>query len=92
MVLVALVIALIEGDMLFVVCQLRRDDIGCKDLLLLDSSIVSEKSAGPLLVRLVSLYSFFFFEKCRDHLNKQQQSVAESLCSSGSAMLNKTLN
>ena len=31
MILVALVIDLIEGEMLFVVCQLRRDVIGCND-------------------------------------------------------------
>lgn len=31
-------------------------------------------------------------EKCKDHLYKQQRSEAGSLCRSGSAMLNKTLN
>ena len=31
MILVALVIYMIEGEMLFVVCQLRRDVIGCND-------------------------------------------------------------
>ena len=31
MVLVILVIDLIEGERLLVVCQLRRDVIGCKD-------------------------------------------------------------
>ena len=31
MVLMALVIDLIEGEVLFVVCQLRRDVIGCKN-------------------------------------------------------------
>ena len=31
MVLVALVIDLIEGGLLFVVCQLRRGVIGCND-------------------------------------------------------------
>ena len=31
MILVALVIDLIEGELLFVVCQLRRGVIGCND-------------------------------------------------------------
>ena len=57
MILVALVIDLIEGELLFVVCQLRRGVIGYNDckkwFLLFDSSIVSEKSVGLLLVKLV---------------------------------------
>ena len=65
MILVALVINMFEGEMLFVVCQLRRGVIGCNDckklFLLFDSSIVSGKSVGLLLVKLVTLYSVCLF-------------------------------